>query len=664
MNNKPFLAALLVLCMGLAHAQAPAVTTPVPAPGEDFFKYVNGDWHRRHPIPGDKSSWGPTALVAASMRERLRGLIETAASAGNDPDARKIASFYASAMDEKGIERLGARPLGRELAAIAALRDKRDLAVYLARLGAIGASSPLDLSVQLDARDPSRYVPNLAQGELGMLDRSYYLQQNAVQLAARKEYLAFLTTGFTLLGEREAGARAADTVALETALAQAQWTAADSNDRLKTANLVQRAALATLAPGFDWQTYLAAAGVPAGQRDLVLGHPSYLGRFARLCAETPLATWKSYLVAQLLGSYAGTLSSPFAEAAYAFYGATLEGKTAPSPRWQKAVAWTESALGGPLGKLYVQRYFSGSERERARVMVDNIKEAFRASIDEITWMGPATRLEAQAKLATLSVKLGYPEAWRDYTGLDIRPDDLVGNLMRSRQFERAHAMHLLGRPVDRAAWTLLPQDMGANYHDELNAITVPAGRLQAPYFDAGADEAYNYGAIGSVIGHEISHAFDNNGAQFDSQGRLRDWWSASDRAAFKERTRRMVAQYARYSPLPEHHVDGELTLGENIADNLGLAIALRAYHRSLGGKPGPVLDGLTADQRFFIGYARSRSKVLREAAMLATLERDEHAPDEVRVNGAVRNQDAFHEAFGIAPGDPMYLAPADRIGIW
>jgi putative endopeptidase len=673
MNYKYCSALLLTLYAGLACAQAPAapksgiavadVDSGVRA-GQDFFRHVNGNWHKRNPMPDDKSSWGPTAQVNAAMRERVRTLIETAAGDSGNPDARKIAALFASAMDEKHIERLGIAPLRPELAAIAALRDKRALAAYLARLGALGASSPLDLSIHLDPKDAHRYLPDLTQGELGMLDRSYYLDQDAAQAAVRAHYLQFLGTLFTLLGDARAGAHAADVMAFETALAAAQWSASDSNDPLKTANAVKVSALAQLAPGFDWQAYLKAAQVPAGQRDILLSQPSYLQKFAQLSEATPLATWKNYLVSQLLGSYASTLSSPYADASHAFYGVTLGGKKARPARWQSGVTWTESSLGGPLGKLYVQRYFPPAHLARARQLVANVKDEFRSSLDQVEWMSPATRQEAQAKLASMEVKVGYPAVWQDFSGLAIRRDDLVGNLMRARQFKRRAEVGLLGKPVARGAWMAPPQTVSANYNGELNAITIPAGRLQLPYFDPDADDAVNYGAIASVIGHEISHAFDNYGGQYDSRGVLRDWFSAADRASFDARAQRMVEQYGRYSPLPGKHVDGQLTLGENIADNLGLALALRAYHRALGGKPGPVLDGYTADQRFFMGYARSRSKVLREELMLATLKRDEHAPDEVRVNGAVRNQDAFYAAFGVVPGDAMYLAPAERIRIW
>ncbi len=677
MNHKPYLAVILALYACAARAQAPAA--PVAGqksgivvadvdrgvrPGEDFFRYVNGNWHKRHPIPDNKSSWGPTAQVAAEMRERLRALIETAGADAGNADARKIAAFFASAMDEQGIERLGIAPLRPELASIAAIQSRRELAVYLAHLGAIGASGPLELSIHLDQRDARRYVPDLGQGEMGMPDRSYYLDRDAALADTRAEYLKFLTTMLTLLGDAEAGAHAADVIALESALAAAQWAAADSADPLKNANAVRVAGLSRLAPGFDWPAYLAAAQLPAAQRDIVLSQPSYLRQFARLSAETPLATWKNYLLCQLLGSYASALSTPFSDASHAFYGVTLGGKKARSPRWQSGVAWTESSLGGVLGKLYVQRHFPPAHLARAKRLVATVKAEFRTSIDRVDWMSPATRKEARAKLAAMEIKVGYPTVWRDCGALVVRPGELVGNLMRARQFQRRHDVSLLGKPVSRADWSAPPQTVSANYNHGLNEIMIPAGRLQAPYFDVDADDAVNYGAIASVVGHEISHAFDNYGGRFDSQGRLRDWWSAADRATFGARGQRMVEQYGRYSPLPGKYVDGGLTLAENIADNLGLAVALRAYHRSLGGKPGPVLDGYSADQRFFMGYARSRSKVLRESLMLATLKRDEHSPDEVRINGAVRNQDAFYTAFGVVPGDPMYLAPADRIAIW
>lgn len=677
MQPKHCNAVILTLCVGLACAQGtPGATVQQKSgiavadidasvrPGEDFFRHVNGNWHKRNPIPDNKSSWGPTAQVADLMKERVHLLIETAAKDTGNADARKIAAFFASAMDSHRIEQLGVAPLRPALASIAAIKDKRALASYLAHLGASGVSSPLDLTIHLDAKDPRRYVPDLAQGQLGMEERSYYLEQGTAMATARGQYLQFLIASLTLAGDADAGAHAADVMAFETALAAAQWTATANNDPTKAATTVTLAALNDLAPGFDWQAYLKGAHLPRSQRDIVLSQPSYLQKFAELSAATSLATWKSYLASQLIGSYASTLSSPFADASFAFYGVAMGGKKARSPRWQSAVAWTESSLGGPLGKLYVQRYFPPAHLERAKLLVATVKDEFRRSIDEITWMSPASKQEAQAKLSTMQVKVGYPSVWRNYDALVVKQDDLVGNLMRARQFQRRYELGLLGKPVARAEWTSTPQTVSANYDGTLNAITIPAGRLQQPYFDAEADDAVNYGAIASVIGHEISHAFDTFGGQFDSQGKLRDWLSAEDRASFNKRGQMMVEQYGRYSPLPGYHVDGSMTLAENIADNLGLTIALRAYHRSLGGKSGPVIDGYSADQRFFMGYARSRSKVLRKEMMLATLKRDVHSPDEVRINGAVRNQDAFYTAFGIVPDDAMYLAPEARVKIW
>jgi putative endopeptidase len=674
MKQTTYCAVILTLCASLAYAQAPAqrksgivvadMDSSVGA-GEDFFKHVLGNWHKRNPIPDNMPSWGPTSQVDAVMRERLRLLIESAADDPGNADARKIAAFFASAMDTQAIEALGLTPLAPELARIAALNNQRDLAAHLAHLNAIGVPTAIDLSIHLDARDARRHVADLVQAELGMPDRAYYLDQDDdTLLDVRAKYLQFLTTLLTLSGDARAGAHAADVVAFETALAAVRWSAADSNDPLKTANTVPRAALAQLAPGFAWQAYLDAARLPAALSELVLSQPSYLKQFARISAETPIATWKNYLVCQLIGIHASKLSSPFRTANFNFYGATLSGKKAGTPRWQSGVAWTESALGDLLGKLYVERYFPPAHLTRARQLVAAVKDAFRASIDEIAWMSPATKKEAQAKLAAMDVKVGYPAVWRDYSALVVKRDYLVGNLMRARRFERQRLVDLLGKDAARGDWSDPPQTVSASYDHGLNEIVIPAGRLQAPYFDIDVDDAVNYGAIGSVVGHEISHAFDNAGAEFDREGKLRNWWTEADRATFAARAQRMVAQYGRYSPVPGYHVNGALTLGENIADNVGLAVALRAYHSSLGGKAGPVLDGYTADQRFFMAYARSRSSVGRDAFLIANLKRKEHAPDTVRINGAVRNQDAFYDAFSVVPGDPMYLAPADRVRMW
>lgn len=670
-------ALMLILIAGLCPAHAGTAAAPPksgiavadidPAvrPGEDFYQHVNGAWHKRNPIPDNKSGWGPTAQVDTLMRERLRQLIETAAGDSTNPDARKVADFFASAMDEQGIEKLGLTPLAAELKRIDALHSKAALASYLAHLHAIGVPLGFEFNIHRDARDAQHFVADLAQAELGMPDRDYYLQRDdATVVDTRAKYVDMLARLLTLAGDGQAAAHAGDILALETALAKAQWNAADSNDPKKTSNPVTLAQLSKLAPGFDWPAYLKGAGLPHSTREIILSQPSYLSAFAELAGSTPLATWKHYLAAQLIGVYGSKLSSPFVQATFDFYATTLSGRKTSTPRWQMAVNWTESALSDVLGKLYVQRHFPPAHQARAKQLVAAMVSEFRASLDQVEWMAPETKQEAQAKLATLVTKVGYPTVWHDYRGLVVRKDDIVGNLMRARSFERRLKLALLTRPQSDDDWDVPPQTISASYKDDRNEIQIPAGRLQAPWFDIEADDAVNFGAIASVIGHEISHAFDNAGAQYDSKGKLRNWWSAADRATFNARSQRMVAQYGRYSPLPGYQVNGQLTLGENIADNIGLAVALRAYHRTLDGKPGPVLEGYTADQRFFMGFARSRSTIRRDAEVIARLKGDPHSPDPVRINGTVRNQDAFYDAFQIVPGDPMYLAPADRVKIW
>jgi putative endopeptidase len=639
---------------------------PAVRPQDDLYGHVNGAWIRRAEIPADKSTIGSWEDIQDRIEEQLRGLIETAATRRDDADRRRIADLYASFMDEAAVERAGLAPLAQELAAIEGVRSAGELAGAIGRLSRLGVDTPIAASVDQDPRNAQRYVPTLAQGGLGLPDRDYYLVAGDAKFAAaRASYAAYLARLLQLSGSgADARASADAVIALETALARGQWSRVENRDPVKTYNKVETSALATLGPALDWPAWLAAIGLAGRSGDVVVQQPSYFGAFSHELTATPLPVWKAYLRTHLLDAYAPYLGKDFVDARFAFVGTTLSGATENRPRWKRGIALVDRAVGESLGKLYVEAYFPPASKARMERLVANLLAACGESIESLDWMGPATKKEAQAKLATFAPKIGYPKRWIDYSSVVVRKDDLVGNVERAREFAWARDLAKLGKPVDRDEWFLTPQTVNAYYNPSLNEIVFPASVLQPPMFDPSADDAVNYGAIGAIIGHEISHGFDDEGSQFDASGNLRVWWTAEDRKRFEAKTRILVEQYAAFSPLPGYHVNGELTLGENIADNSGLEIAYKAYRRSLGGNPGPVIDGMTADQRFFYGFAQAFRSKTRDAQMLTWIKSDPHSPDRFRVTGSVRNHPAFYPAFGVKPGDGMYLPPGERVFIW
>jgi predicted metalloendopeptidase len=662
------------LVLGLIAAPALGVSDGLDRPSfdnavraqDDLFRHVNGSWLKATAMPADKVYIGSFESIDDKIQLQLRGLVEAAAERRDSADARRIGDLYTSFLDEVGVEKAGLTPLASELAAIDALATPAQLGAAIGRLSRLGANMPLAMAVELDARDATRYVPQLGQAGLGLPDRDYYLDADDAKFReARARYVVYLARLLELSrsGGNDPAAAAQSVLALETALARGQWTQVQNRDPVKTYNRVELGALAPLAPGFDWPGWLAVTGLAGKSREVVVGQPTFLGAFAAELEATPLAVWKSYLRSHLLDSYARYLGKDFVAARFAFVAA-ITGQAAEQPRWKRGVRLVQDAEGEALGKLYVERYFSAEAKARTEKLVADLLAAFRESIDTLDWMGPATRKEAQAKLALFTPKIGYPKRWIDYRLLVISKDDLAGNVTRARAFEYERNLAKLGKPVDRDEWGMTPQTVNAYYNPTLNEIVFPASVLQPPFFDPGADDAVNYGAIGTVIGHEISHGFDDEGSQFDGTGNLREWWSAEDRQRFVAKTKVLVAQYSGFSPFAGYTVDGELTLGENIADNSGLEIAYKAYHRSLGGKPAPVIGGTTGDERFFYGFAQAFRGKAREAALLAQIKSDPHSPDEFRVNGAVRNHPAFYATFGVKPGDALYLPPEQRVSIW
>ena len=667
----------------LAAAQAPAAAeSPVLLSGidtqfidtsaraqDDFYRHVNGVWLDQAEIPADKGRYGSFDKLMDDSLDELRGLIEQLQRSvdGTDVDQRKIADLYASFMDEAQLERLDLTPLSAELARIAALKRKSQIPRLIAHFGAIGVGAPYHPQIHQDARDATKYIFDLAQGGLGLPDRDYYLEKEQRLQEVLARYRQHIATMLRLAGVAEPAREADSIVALETALAGVQWTKVQNRDPVKTYNKVAFKKLSHLAPGYDWQAYLRDAGV-AGRTDyLVIGQPSYLSGFSTLLAVMPLEVWKTYFRWHLLNEFSPYLSKRFVDERFSFYGASLHGVPQITPRWKRGIDLLGESIGQALGRIYAATYFPPESKARIDQMVHNLLAAYRADLETLDWMGPETRQKALAKLAMFTPKIGYPTVWRDYSALRISKDDLVGNVLRAREFDYQRNLDKLGQPVDRSEWYMTPQTVDAYYNAEMNEIVFPAALLQPPMFDARADDAVNYGSIGAIIGHEISHGFDDEGSQYDGNGNLLGrpgWFTPADFEKFRARTHALVQQYGAREPVPGYRVNGELTLGENIADNSGLAIAYKAYRISLGGAPAPVIDGLSGDQRFFMGWAQVWRGLTRDGETIAELKTDPHSPEMYRGSIPLMNQQAFYDAFDVKPGDGMYLAPDKRVSIW
>ncbi|HWU85921.1 MAG TPA: M13 family metallopeptidase [Kofleriaceae bacterium] len=643
------------------------------SPGSDFFAYANGGWSKRTEIPPDRSSYGTGAMLAELTAKRTVELIqEAAAKAAPGTDARKVGDYYATFMDEAAIEAKGTAPLKPALAAIAAISDGAGLAAALggtlrADVDAFNNTNfytdhVLGLWVAQDLDEPSRYAAFLLQGGLGLPDRDYYLEQTPRMAELRDKYQAHLATLLALAGVPDGATRAKRVFELELRLARTHATRTESEDVHKGNNRWKRRDFATRAPGLDWERYFSAAGL-AKQADFIVWHPSAVTGLAAAARDVPLATWKDYLAARAIDRASQLLPRAFVEERFAFYGRALAGTPKLRDRWKRAVDATSEALGEVVGRLYVERYFPASEKARAEQMVKHEQAAFARRIDAIDWMSPTTKARAKAKLAVLKVGVGYPDTWRDYSGLEIVRGDVLGNAERASMFDYRHHLAKLGKPVDRGEWVMNAHLVNAVNLPAMNAMNFPAAILQPPYFDPKRPALMDYGAAGATIGHEISHSFDDQGAMFDETGRLANWWTPEDLAHFKAAAGKLAKQFDAYRPFPDAAVDGTLTLSENIADVAGLAVAYDAYRLSLGGKEAEVAQGLTGDQQFFLSYAQSWRGKLREPAARQRLKTDSHAPAEYRAL-TVRNLDSWYAAFGVKPGEGLYLAPADRVRIW
>lgn len=643
-------------------------------PGDNFFRYANGTWLKSAKIPADRSSTGIFLKVFEQAEKDTAEVIRNAGAShpAAGSNARKIADYYAAWMDTAAIERHGLAPLKPTLAQIDAIASRTDLARVLgSRLRAdvdpINAThyhtqNLFGLFVTQGLEDPSHHLAYLLQGGLGLPSRDYYLSTDPHMVEVRAKYLAYVGALLQQAGIADAQAKANTIMTLETKIATAHASLLDSENVHKANNLWRMADFSTKAPGLDWPAYFTAAGLQ-DQQQIDAWQPAAITGLSALTASEPLQAWQDLLTFHTLNAAASLLPKAYADLNFNFYTRTLQGTPVQQPRWKRAVAATSDNLGDAVGQLYVKHYFPASSKTQIEQLVKNLVAAFHDRIDTLGWMTPATRAKAQAKLATLRVGVGYPQTWRDYAGLEIRADDALGNRLRAEQFEYAHQRAKLGQPVDRGEWWMTPQTVNAVNLPLQNALNFPAAILQPPFFDPKADAAANYGSIGAVIGHEISHSFDNLGAEFDAQGKLQNWWTPEDLAHFKAASQRLAKQFDQYEALPGLYVNGEQTLGENIADVSGLTIAYLAYQKSLDGKPAPVIDGLTGDQRFFIAFGQSWRGKIRDAALRQRLATDVHAPGDFRVE-TVRNLDPWYRAFKVTAGEKLYLAPQDRVKIW
>lgn len=635
---------------------------------DNFFRYSQGQWLTSVEIPADKSDWGTFMIAREEVQQQLRSIVEEAAldsKKAMGTERQKIGDLYSSYMDEKHLEALGTTPLKGELARVAALTDKKHIPALIAHFNQIGVNAPYSIDIHQDNRDSTRYMADIGQSGLGLPNRDFYVKLDDVKMAdIRAKYQLHVEKTLALAGNKNPAGNAKLIVELETELAKLQWSAVDMRDPVKGYNKLAITQLGELTPGYDWAPYLKAAGVHGKTSYLNVSQPSYLTGFNALLKKTPLALWKSYFEWHLLDSFSPYLSHAFVDESFAFKGTVLSGAKENMSREKRGVALTDRMLGESIGKSYVEKYFPAERKARTLAMVNNFLTAFKESIDVLDWMSPATKKEAQIKLSKISVKVGYPNKWRDDSSVSIAKDDLIGNLIRARRARYQWEAKKLGQPIDREEWGMTPQTVNAYYNPEMNEIVFPAARMQAPLYDANAEDAVNYGALGISIGHEISHAFDDAGSQYDGDGNLRDWWSKEDRTKFASKTKVLVTQYNSYSPVPGYYLNGELTLGENIADNAGIVMALKAYKISLGGKPAPVIDGWTAEQRLFMGLAQARRNKTREQRALSLIKTDPHSPGEFRVNGSLKNLSGFYDAFDVKKGDQMYLPPEERVTIW
>lgn len=635
------------------------------APQQDFFRYVNGSWLDNTEIPADKARWGSFDELRENAEKQVLAIVQQLATEqhAKGSDEQKIADLYHSFLDEQLAEVLGLNPLRGELAAIDNLKNHADLTALWGNWQRYRMGTPVAVYVGQDQKQSDQYITGASQSGLGLPDRDYYLKDDARSLELLQQYQAFIARLWTLAGFDNAEQVAADIVALEKQIAAAHWSRVQNRDRNATYNKLTLTELNKLAPGFDWQAFLTAADL-GSINELVVRQPTYFTAFAKLQAQTPVKQWQQYLKFHVLRSNANNLNKAFVDASFDFYGKTLNGLQEQRSREKRAVSLVDNNLGFMVGKKYVEQYFKPEAKARMDQMIENLRVAFRQSIDELEWMSPVTKKQAQIKLAKFNTKIGYPDKWRDYSCVEINAADLIGNLRRSAECEYQRTIGRLGKPVDRTEWGMTPQTVNAYYSSTMNEIVFPAAILQPPFFNVEADDAVNYGAIGGVIGHEFTHGFDDQGRRSDGDGNLRDWWTEQDAAQFQQRAQLMVDQYSAFNPIDDLHLQGALGLGENIADLGGLTVSFKAYQNSLQGQSGAVIDGFTAEQRFFMGWGQVWRIKFRDEALRQQVITGPHSPGMYRVLGTLSNMPEFYQAFDVKPGDGMYRDEKVRVKIW
>lgn len=626
-------------------------------PGDDFTAYSGGTWSKTTEIPADKASWGMFLVLRDLSVQQTATILNDAVKTPGD----KVGDFYASYLDEAAADAKGVTPVKPWLDAVAAAKDKTALAAEMGKLQRYGIGGIVGMRVDEDSKDPDTEVVNIGQGGLGLPDRDYYLNDAKFGPIVVK-YKAYVAQMLGFAGTPDAATRAEAIFAFEKAIAQVHWTRIASRDADKRYNKRTFAQIEAEAPGFSWAAYTQANGMQ-GQAFYLVGQPSAIAGEAKVFADTPLPVLKDYMTLRIMRSYANYLSKPIVDAQFAFTGTVLSGTPQQEPRWKRGVGVVNGALGEEVGQKYVARYFPPESKAAADQLVRNVLAAMKVRLDKLQWMAPETKVRAQQKLAAFTPKIGYPAKWIDYGALKVSRGDLVGNVAASNAFDFDRDLAKLGKPADRSEWGMTPMTVNAYANPVWNEIVFPAAMLQPPFFDAKADPAVNYGGIGVVIGHELSHHFDDQGRKYDPTGRLAEWWTAEDVRRFTALTDKLVKQYDAYEPIKGQHIQGGLTLGENMADLAGLAVAYDAYHRSLNGKPAPVIDGMTGDQRFYLGYSQVWRSKFRDPALLQQLLTDPHSPGPFRT-AEVRNIDAWYAAFKVQPGDALYLAPEERVKVW
>ena len=633
-------------------------------PGDDFFQHVNGAWFANNTIPDDRTTWGTNAILQEKAERDVRVIIEEAALAGGAPgsNAQKIADYYNAYLNQDSIDSRGLEPLQPVLAEIASLRTHEQV-IRLTSRPEVGISMPVNVYITLDEGNPDRYLAAITHGGLGLPEREYYRRTEGVFPENRRQYAATIARILTLAGQSNAEARAARILAFETQIAELHWPIADRRERERTYNLRSRAQVRELAPRFPWDAGFDAAGL-GGVEEIVVGELSAIGPLAELCMRTPVSTWRDYITWHYINGYANVLPRTIDDASFDFFGRTMNGQPQQRERWKRAISSVNNVLGEAVGEIYVQRHFSAEAKAQTLELVENMRRAYGERIRSAAWMSEETKVAALEKLATFRPKIGYPDRWKDYSQLEIHAGDAFGNAVRFAQWTWAHELDRLGKPSDREEWFMVPHAVNAYYNPPFNEIVFPAGYLQPPLFDPNADPACNYGGVGGVIGHEMGHGFDDQGAKSDAHGVLRDWWRPDDVERFEALTGRLVEQYNRFQPLEGLNVNGRLTLGENIGDCGGLQVALHAYRLSLNGEEAPILEGTTGVQRFYMSRAQCRRELRRDQSLRNQVLTDPHSPARYRVNGPARNMDAWYEAFNVQPGDALYLPPEGRVTIW